>query len=1025
MLNGGMLNGGAANGRTVHDGTGLRAGTLALLLEPLGVDAVAGPAALQRFAEDVAALARARGCPALPPTGSTLPPVSDAVAACAEAHELIRLTTARGGIPAPHGDAHLGELRRLDGLRGRLPALEGVPVEALRADAAAQAVAERELPGALEPCRRAEREWPEGVWPSIRDVDVESATAELSLPRGSRRAARARELVLGHGAATLRELRNRELVPLLEKVRDLVVAEEAYETLLSGRPRWWRWLAPDTRTGFDAERCDALRWAIEARDTGAVSASALDMLADADVRAVLGRGSAAASASRAADPSAPASGSAAPGSGGAAPASASTVRITEGLLASASRTGIDELRAFESWYTKNLASFDRVAAAMDLWRTEPALREALAPLVARLASSPGAVDPSRPAYRDLQAALRVGAGAEAGGASSPTPYSPHAVDNRRLVEVMRRLGALERTLRDAVRFMPAAGGRLTVAVAGRTKSGKTTLRKALIRDADRDGIGRGAHRTTRETAAFRVGSVTYLDTPGVAAKDDDHDATRARAACDDADAVIWNYADTLRDEESAELLRLLRSGKPLLIVVNVKSRVVEPHRLRRFADDPAREFEQVAGHTARIEQVCRAAGAAPPAVLPVHSGAAHEALSTPDRELGDRALRASRLPELEQSLTRLLAERALPLRAVRLADGVRAPVAAAHDRLARELRGIGLALDALERATDDDRTAVLTALRTAGRDTRDRLEAARHRASKRLPDVVGGLGGADAARTWSDFLTGLEVDELLSGLSDACEREALNRGVLLRTAADAPEHTGTARPRVRPRPDLRTQTATLGTGAAKGAATALLKSVVAKGVPKSALPPPATVVVHAAGALAGAAKAVSGEILRIRRAQDRWADASATEAAARLDVLFDELTAWSDRFTEAVTDQTEARFEAWSADIVTARERCERLARLRPVLRSALDGIDLVLARRLLDLAGGDPAAVRRACRTPGAELRLWTDPSRTDDVRARLRDRCVDVLTERIEIRPDPTDEKGEVPHGDRDERNEGPHDD
>ncbi|WP_345589331.1 GTPase [Streptomyces marokkonensis] len=1031
-----MLNDGAAYDRTVHDravkgGTGLRAEALALLLEPLGVDAVAGPAALQRFAEDVAAVARARGYPDLPASGSTLPPVSEAVAACAEGHELIRLTTARGRTPAPHGDGYLGELRRLDGLRSRLPALEGVPVEALRADAAALAAAEAALPDVLEPYRRAESEWPEGVWPSIREIDVESATAELSVPRGGRRAAGARELVLAHGAATLRELRNRELVPLLERVRDLLVAEEAYEALLSRRPRWWRWLAPDARAGFGAERCDALRWALEARDTGAVSASALEILADADVRAVLGRGPATGSASPAADPTAPASGPAAPGPERAASAPASAARIAEGLLASASRTGIDELRAFESWYTKNLASFDRVAAAMDLWRTEPALREALAPLVDRLASSSGAVDPSRPAYRDILAVLRAATEIETEGAASPTPYSPYAVESRRLVAVMRRVGALERALRDAVRGVPAPGGRLRVAVAGRTKSGKTTLRKALIRDADRDGIGRGAHRTTRETTAFRVGSVTYLDTPGVAAKDDDHDATRAWAACDDADAVIWNYADTLHDEEAAELLRLLRSGKPLLVVVNVKSRVVETHRLKRFADDPDREFEQVTGHTARIEQVCRAAGSAPPRILPVHSGAAHEALSTPDRELGDRALSASRLPQLERSLTRLLAERALPLRAVRLADGVRAPVAALHDRLARELRGLRRALDALERATDGDRTALPTAFRTAGRDTRDRLEVARHRAGERLSDVVGGLGGADATRTWNDFLTGLELEEILSGLADACGREALERGVLLRTSADTPDHADAARPRIRPRPDLKTQAATLGTAAVKGAATALLGAVAAKGIPKSALPPPATAVVHAAGALAGAAKAVSGEILRVQRAQDRWAGASTTEAATRLDELFDELTAWSDRFTETVTAQTEARFEARSADVAAVRERCERLDRLRPALRSALDGTDLVLARRLLALAGGDPAAVRRARRMPGAELRLWADPSRTDDVRARLRDRCVDVLTERIEVRPDAMDEKSAMSHDDRyardewDERDEGSHDD
>ncbi|MBZ6198992.1 hypothetical protein ACFY1G_04605 [Streptomyces olivaceus] len=79
-----MLDDGAVYDRTAHDrvvkgGTGLRAEALALLLEPLGADAVAGPAALQRFAEEVAAVARARGYPDLPASGSTLPPVSEAV----------------------------------------------------------------------------------------------------------------------------------------------------------------------------------------------------------------------------------------------------------------------------------------------------------------------------------------------------------------------------------------------------------------------------------------------------------------------------------------------------------------------------------------------------------------------------------------------------------------------------------------------------------------------------------------------------------------------------------------------------------------------------------------------------------------------------------------------------------------------------------------------------------------------------------------------------------------------------------
>ena len=62
----------------------------------------------------------------------------------------------------------------------------------------------------------------------------------------------------------------------------------------------------------------------------------------------------------------------------------------------------------------------------------------------------------------------------------------------------------------------------------------------------------------------------------------------------------------------------------------------------------------------------------------------------------ERALRASRLAELEGSLGRLLAERAIPLRAVRLADGVRSPLASFHDRATEELPRFAVELAELE-----------------------------------------------------------------------------------------------------------------------------------------------------------------------------------------------------------------------------------------------------------------------------------------------------------------------------------------
>ncbi|WP_370415350.1 GTPase [Streptomyces fradiae] len=977
----------AVNDRT----TSLRTEMLALLLEPLGVDAMAGQAALRRLAENVDTVAEACGCAGLPPSGSTLPWVSEAVAACVEEHELVRVAMARGGTLTLGEARVLRELTRLEGVRPRLQTLEGVPVDALRADLAAVAVAERLLPGALEPCRRADQAWPEEIWQSIREIDVDSTLADLSRPRITRRAAAARELVLQHSISAAQDLRNRDLVTRLERVRDVIAAEKAYEAFLSVRPGWWRWLGPDARSGFRSDRRDALMWAIEARDTGAVSGSTLELLAADDTRALIEHAPATASVTTTGSLSAP-------------PATSSAARLVTGLLAVAPRHGVDQLRALESWYTKYAALFDRVAAAMDVRGIEPELREALDPLVGELALPSGAVDASRSDYRDIQSALR----AEVEAGLKRKPYSEHAMESEDLVGVIGRVGTLERELRAALRPLPAVRGRLLVAIAGRTKSGKTTLRKALTRDADRSGIGRGAHRTTRKTSAFDVGSVTYLDTPGFAAKDDDFDAQRARAACDSADAVIWNYADTLRDEESAELRRLLLSGKPLLAVVNVKGLVNTPVRLRLFADHPDREFKSAPGHAVRIEQVATALGVAPPVILAVHSGAAHEGLSTEDRELGDRALRASRLPELEQSLARLLAERAIPLRAVRLAEGVRAPLAAIHDRLGEELPEIDRALGDLERSAPSEQAALLDAFRIAGHSTRDRLEAGRQRAKEQLPDVVRTLGGTDHAQRWSDFVTGLELEELVSTLESELEQETRNRERVLRAQASTPERQDDEHPRVRPRPAVKA--VSMGAAAAKGAATTLLGSLTAKGVPKKlAVPPPAVTAVYVAETLAGAAKAVSGEVDRVRQEKDRWTSATRAVAEAGLDELYDFVGARLARIVDDASAQVDAQSAAQASDISSTRERFEQLGRMRSAVRSALDAIDLVLMRRLLALAGGDPAAIRLARRTPGVELRVWTDASHVAEVRACLQEHLVDVLTERIEICSDSISGEGD----------------
>lgn len=972
----------------VSHAVSLKVEVLTLLLEPLGIDAMIGIASLERLLENVDAIAQEFGIASRPTSGSTFRWVSDAVAVCVEEHELVGLATAQGGGLTLDGAKAVRELMRLEGLQAHHQALEGVPVEALRAGLAALALAERRLPGVVERCRRADQGWPEEFRRSIHEIDVDRAVTVLRRRRrGWQRTADVRELVLEHAATAARDLENRDLVTLLEKVQELDAAMESYEAVLSDQPEWWRWLVSEPPFGFRSDRRDALLWAIEARDTGLVSASTLEMLADCNARAViehrlaLGRPSAA-------EPVIP-------------PSPSSAGRLAEGLLAVSSRTDISELRALDSWYAKDVERLDRVAAAMDARRSDPSLNEALDSLVGELADTFGGVGATRSAYRDIQFTLR----GEIESRLHRTAYSAHAVENEDLVGAITRIGTFERELGDAVRALPPVRGRLVVAIAGRTKSGKTTLRKALTRDADRAGIGRGRHRTTRHTGAFDHGPVTFLDTPGFAAKDDDSDAERARAACEVADAVIWNYADTLREEESGELHRLLLSGKPLLVVVNVKQRVDALLRLRRFADDPERAFGSLAGHVARVNQVCTSIGVSPPTVLSVHSGAAHEALSTSDSDLRASAFQASRLPELEESLARLLTKRAVPIRAIRLADAVRAPLASLHDALAEEMPQIGSTIDELERSTPSHRAELLAAIQDAGQSTRNELEAKRHVATARLSRVVPHLGGADHERQWSDFIADLELDTLPSRLESEFEKEMHDRGRVLRAQARTDERRDERDLRVQARPDVDMWHRMA--EAAKGAATDVIGSFAARGIARklgagAAGGPTGTAVVavsYVLDAVSGGAKAVNRDVERARQAMDDWTGVTAVDAEATLEDLFARIDERLAHIVEDATTRVSTQFDGQSADISHTRERFEQLHNLKSAVDSALESIDLVLARRLLALTGGDSNAVRSARRVPGVEFCIGTDEVHLVGVQECLQDELFGVLTERLEI--------------------------
>ena len=150
--------------------------------------------------------------------------------------------------------------------------------------------------------------------------------------------------------------------------------------------------------------------------------------------------------------------------------------------------------------------------------------------------------------------------------------------------------------------------------------------------------------------------------------------------------------------------------------------------------------------------------------------------------MAERAFNASRLAELEGSLGRLLAERVIPLRAVRLADGVRSPLASFHERATEELPRLRSSLpnSRTRRRYSAKLCSTPSQLLDGGLATNSaaRREIAKDELSATLPE----LGGQDHAKRWSDFLAGLNLKELTLSLEAEFDHEMSTRGRIIQGA---------------------------------------------------------------------------------------------------------------------------------------------------------------------------------------------------------------------------------------------------
>ncbi len=161
---------------------------------------------------------------------------------------------------------------------------------------------------------------------------------------------------------------------------------------------------------------------------------------------------------------------------------------------------------------------------------------------------------------------------------------------KQLRQAVSELDQLPKQSRASLNEKHARLNKFSIALFGRTMSGKSTLMEILT-NGDGLSIGKGGQRTTRDVRSYEWNGLMVTDVPGVAAFEGREDEEVAFKAAAQADLVLFLITDDAPQDEEAKCLARVRAlGKPVLGVLNVKEALksADDMSLLRRKFDPER-----------------------------------------------------------------------------------------------------------------------------------------------------------------------------------------------------------------------------------------------------------------------------------------------------------------------------------------------------------------------------------------------------------------------------------------------------
>ncbi len=189
----------------------------------------------------------------------------------------------------------------------------------------------------------------------------------------------------------------------------------------------------------------------------------------------------------------------------------------------------------------------------------------------------------------------------------------------------------------------------TIALFGRTKAGKSTIREALTR-GNGSTIGKGAQRTTREVYEYQWQGLRLIDTPGIEAYQGEDDTAKANEIIDQADMVIFLTSDeSVQAGEFEAMAKLEKINKHFVVLLNIKENLDNPKRLQRFLQNPRKVFDEqrlIEHHHHLINNINQHLGIEQVDIIDIQAMAAFLSTQPEHKDISTQLWESSRLEEV-------------------------------------------------------------------------------------------------------------------------------------------------------------------------------------------------------------------------------------------------------------------------------------------------------------------------------------------------------------------------------------------